>query len=57
MTITEAGDMLPESKFIRVHRSYIVAKDKIDKIECHQVCIKGNEVPVDASYMQLLQGV
>mgnify|MGYP005751735639 CR=1 FL=1 len=55
MTITEAADMLPENKFVRVHRSYIVAKDRIDKIERHQVCIKGNEVPVGASYMQQLQ--
>lgn len=57
MTITEASDMLPEDKFVRVHRSYITAKDKIDKIERHQVCIKGNEVPVGASYMQHLQRV
>ncbi|MBC5994459.1 LytR/AlgR family response regulator transcription factor [Pontibacter cellulosilyticus] len=55
MTISEASDMLPESKFVRVHRSYIVAKNRIDKIERHQVCIKGNEVPVGASYMQQLQ--
>ena len=55
MTITEASDMLPPEKFVRVHRSYIVAKDRIDKIERHQVCIKGNEVPVGASYMQQLQ--
>ncbi|MBC5772726.1 response regulator transcription factor [Pontibacter sp. KCTC 32443] len=55
MTISEATDMLPADKFIRVHRSYIVAKNKIDKIERHQVCIKGNEVPVGASYMQQLQ--
>ncbi|MDX5437243.1 MAG: LytTR family DNA-binding domain-containing protein [Pontibacter sp.] len=55
MTITEASDMLPTDKFLRVHRSYIVAKDRIDKIERHQVCIKGNEVPVGASYMQQLQ--
>lgn len=55
MTISEASDMLPPEKFVRVHRSYIVAKDRIDKIERHQVCIKGNEVPVGASYMQQLQ--
>lgn len=55
MTISEASDMLPENKFVRVHRSYIVAKDKVDKIERHQVCVKGNEVPVGASYMQQLQ--
>ena len=55
MTITEASEMLPDNQFVRVHRSYIVAKDRIDKIERHQVCIKGNEVPVGASYMQQLQ--
>lgn len=55
MTINEVTEQLPAEKFIRVHRSYIVAKDKIDKIERHQLCIKGNEVPVGASFMQQLQ--
>ncbi|WP_242929099.1 LytR/AlgR family response regulator transcription factor [Pontibacter vulgaris] len=55
MTISEVCELLPPGKFIRVHRSYIVAKDRIDKIERHQVCIKGNPVPVGASYMQQLQ--
>lgn len=55
MTISEVCELLPPDKFIRVHRSYIVAKDRIDKIERHQVCIEGNPVPVGASYMQQLQ--
>ncbi|MEJ8800734.1 LytR/AlgR family response regulator transcription factor [Pontibacter sp. H249] len=55
MTISEAIEMLPTDKFVRVHRSYIIAKNRIDKIERHQVCIKGYEVPVGASYMQQLQ--
>ncbi|MBJ6119273.1 response regulator transcription factor [Pontibacter sp. BT310] len=55
MTINELSEQLPTDKFIRVHRSYIVAKDRIDKIERHQVTIKGNEVPVGASYMPQLQ--
>ncbi len=57
MTISEATDLLPTEKFVRVHRSYIVAKEKIEKIERHQVTIKSNEVPVGASYMQQLQVV
>lgn len=52
MTINEISEQLPAERFIRVHRSYIVAKDKIEKIERHQVQIKGNFVPVGASYMQ-----
>ncbi|MCJ8163945.1 LytTR family DNA-binding domain-containing protein [Pontibacter sp. E15-1] len=55
MTISEASELLPAEKFTRVHRSYIVAKDRIDKIERHQVCVQGYEVPVGASYMQQLQ--
>lgn len=54
MTINELSEQLPPDKFIRVHRSYIVAKDRIDKIERHQVTIKGNDVPVGSSYMSCL---
>ncbi|WP_266206219.1 LytR/AlgR family response regulator transcription factor [Pontibacter kalidii] len=57
MTTSEATDLLPADRFIRVHRSYVIAKDKIEKIERHQVTIQGNEVPVGASYMQQLQVV
>ncbi|PRY14340.1 LytTR family two component transcriptional regulator [Pontibacter ummariensis] len=54
MTIGEVCELLPSEQFMRVHRSYIVAKDKIEKIERHQVRIKGHDVPVGASYMQAL---
>jgi two-component system, LytTR family, response regulator len=55
MTINELSEQLPVDKFTRVHRSYIVANDKIEKIERHQVQVKGNFVPVGASYMQQLK--
>ena len=55
MTISEATDMLPDGQFIRVHRSYLVAKNRISKIERHQLTVEGNEVPVGVSYMQHLQ--
>lgn len=55
MTIGEVCEILPADKFIRVHRSYIVAKERIDKIERHQVSVQGHDVPVGASYMQQLQ--
>ncbi|MGB3182242.1 MAG: LytTR family transcriptional regulator DNA-binding domain-containing protein [Cyclobacteriaceae bacterium] len=41
---------LPVGKFIRVHRSFVVAKDKIDKAERHQVTIGGSVVPVSDAY-------
>ncbi|MGV3540097.1 MAG: LytR/AlgR family response regulator transcription factor [Rufibacter sp.] len=54
-TIAELCELLPAERFTRVHRSYIVAKDKIDKIERHQLTIKQHTVPVGASYMHVLQ--
>jgi len=55
MTMSEMLELLPPDMFVRVHRSYVVAKNKIEKIERHQVSIKGTQVPVGASFMQHLQ--
>jgi DNA-binding LytR/AlgR family response regulator len=55
MTMTELSDLLPTDKFVRVHRSFVVAKDKIDKLERHQVTVHGHAVPVGASYLPQLQ--
>lgn len=49
-TVVEAMSLLPAGKFIRVHRSYIVAADKIDKLEKHQVTIGSEEIPVSEAY-------
>ncbi|KUG09400.1 LytR/AlgR family response regulator transcription factor [Solirubrum puertoriconensis] len=56
MTINELVELLPPDRFVRVHRSFIVAKDKIDRIERHQVSINGKPVPLGASYLPLLRG-
>ncbi|HXH99130.1 MAG TPA: LytTR family DNA-binding domain-containing protein [Sphingobacteriaceae bacterium] len=53
-TFSEATSLVPEEKFIRVHRSYIVAADKIDKIERHQLIINGIKIPVSDAYAQNL---
>jgi two-component system, LytTR family, response regulator len=53
-TFNEAIALLPPAKFIRVHRSYIVATDKIDKIERHQLTINGNKISVSDAYAQNL---
>lgn len=47
------GDLereLPESAFIRIHRSFIVAKSKIDFIDANDVEIAGKEIPIGRSY-------
>lgn len=55
LTIQEALDLLPHDQFTRVHRSFIVAHNKIDKLERHQVTISSAQVPVGASYLPRLQ--
>jgi len=43
-------DRLPASRFMRVHRSYIVAIDKIDYIEESILYLNNNPVPLSESY-------
>jgi DNA-binding LytR/AlgR family response regulator len=48
--ISEALSFLPASQFVRIHRSYVVAINKIQKITRQAVWIAGNEISVGASY-------
>jgi DNA-binding LytR/AlgR family response regulator len=49
-TFLEAMNLLPSEKFVRTHRSYLVAINRIDKVEKHQVTIQGRTVPVSEAY-------
>lgn len=51
MTITEAEMLLPAGLFLRVHRSFMVSIEKIQKIERHQLKVNGSVLPVGSSYM------
>lgn len=51
MTLTEAEKMIP-SYFIRSHRSFLVNKKLIQKVERHQVWVEDQKVPVSGSYYQ-----
>jgi two-component system, LytTR family, response regulator len=53
-TFIEAINLLPPDKFVRVHRSYLVAVQKIDKIERHQVTINNITIPISEAYSQEL---
>ncbi len=56
-TIQEAMQQLPPEKFVRLHRSYIVATDKIDKVSRTAVWVSRTEIPVGASYEETFQGI
>ena len=54
MSLTQLEEMLDTGEFIRVHRSFIVAKDKIDSYTAISVDIGGVEVPVGRNYKDAL---
>ena len=50
MTMSEAEKLLPPERFVRIHRSYIVAKDKIERFDRYEVCIQQQPIPIGANY-------
>jgi DNA-binding LytR/AlgR family response regulator len=49
-TFKKIEEILPEDHFVRIHRSYIIALDKIDSIERNRVIIGGQILPVSDTY-------
>jgi DNA-binding LytR/AlgR family response regulator len=56
-TFAESINVVPADNFVRVHRSFFVAVNKIDKVERHQVTIGKHVVPVSEAYTQELNTV
>jgi two-component system LytT family response regulator len=50
LTIAEVTSLLPGDIFVRVHRSYIVNKTKVDRVERHQLHIGQAVVPVGGAF-------
>ena len=53
-TFAEAVNLVPQDQFARVHRSFMVAANKVDKVERHQLTIGKYVVPVSDAYSQQL---
>lgn len=54
ITTTELEKCLPEKNFIRIHKSYIVALDKIEETEKDFVLIKKEKLPIGITYRREL---
>ena len=55
MSMKAMEDMLPSDRFIRVHRSYIVQKEKIRIIEHNRIVFGNTYIPIGDSYKQSFQ--
>lgn len=53
-TLKKVEEKLPPNKFLRVHRSYIVALNKIEKIEEGVIVINNKTIPVADAYRSAL---
>ena len=50
MTMSEAEGLLPVEQFVRIHRSYIVAKSKVERFDRYEVSVAGQLLPIGANY-------
>jgi DNA-binding LytR/AlgR family response regulator len=53
----ELENKLPDNRFVRVHKSFIVAIDKIQEIEGNEIKIGGNKIPVGRHFKSFFQKV
>lgn len=48
--LTQMEELLAKNNFLRIHRSFIVAKDKIDAFTAIDIEINGKQIPIGRSY-------
>ncbi|PQV50231.1 LytTR family two component transcriptional regulator [Jejuia pallidilutea] len=54
-TLSDFTDLLPSRDFIRIHRSYTIAIDKIDAVEGNSVEIEGLRYVIGRSYIEAVK--
>ena len=52
--ISQIEELLAKNNFIRIHRSFIVAKDKINAYTATDVEINNKQIPIGRSYKELV---
>lgn len=52
--LAQIEDSVPKDGFIRIHRSFIVAKDKIEAFTATDVEINQKQIPIGRSYKELV---
>ena len=53
-TLKHMEEILPDDRFVRVHKSYIVSLDRIDYLEGNQLILKDEAIPIGATYKEEL---
>jgi len=56
-TLSSFTDELPSNKFIRIHRSFTIALDKIEFIEGNSISVEGKRYTIGRSYLEDVKNV
>lgn len=51
LTMTEAEALLPAAQFVRVHRSFIVSKNYVSKMNKNSIWINDTELPIGPGFL------
>lgn len=55
--LSHMEELLPKGKFIRTHRSFIVAKEMIEAYTATDVEVKNKKIPIGRSYKELVMNL
>lgn len=54
-SVKSMHDIFPETHFMRVHKSFIVAKSKIVRVEKNRILLKNQQVPIGRNYKEAVE--
>jgi len=57
MSVGQIEEELPDDRFMRVHKSYIVSRDKVTAITNHDIELGDIEIPIGRTYKEAVQQV
>lgn len=55
LQLSALEEILPGNNFIRVHRSFIIAKDKVEAYSIYDIEIGGKLIPIGRNYKEFVQ--
>ncbi|MBC5991865.1 LytR/AlgR family response regulator transcription factor [Pontibacter cellulosilyticus] len=53
LTFAKLEELLPDNKFVRVHRSFMVALEKIDHVEKNRIRMADKIIPIGDTYAEI----
>ena len=54
-TMKKYETILPNAVFVRIHKSYLINKNKIEKMLRNKIIINSKELPVGNSYKRVIE--